>query len=325
MNRYIGLVLASRLLGKLPTSILYGLGFLGGQVAYLMNRRGRNAVLENLRHVMPQASEAERRRVVRKVFVNVTRFYADFIQVPNLDLTKVIHERISFLNVEKLYEARSRGKGVILTSFHYGTPELAFHCFLELGDHGFVFTEPLKPPMLSDIVHGLRNSKRRIFEPVGVSSLKLAVRTLRRGQVVAIMADRDLQKSGVCVPFFSACARMPVGAIELAAKTGATILPVVTRRAGGNRIEIEFADCLELSETGDKRSDLTENVRRLLSIFETQLRRDPSQWLVLEPLWKGCASEPHCHPVEEVLHGTRLVGMGQSPIGSRSVDRDGIE
>jgi len=44
---------------------------------------------------------------------------------------------------------------------------------------------------------------------VGVSAAKETIRTLRRGGSVILVADRDIQGTGIEVPFFGSPARMP--------------------------------------------------------------------------------------------------------------------
>jgi lauroyl/myristoyl acyltransferase len=38
--------------------------------------------------------------------------------------------------------------------------------------------------------------------------------------------------------------------------------------------------------TGDFEADVLTNAQRLLALFETQLRADPTQWAVLESIWR---------------------------------------
>jgi len=48
---------------------------------------------------------------------------------------------------------------------------------------------------------------------------------------------------------------------------------------------IEIGDEIALQRTGHKDLDIESNMRKLLTVFEAQIRRDPSQWVVLEPIW----------------------------------------
>jgi KDO2-lipid IV(A) lauroyltransferase len=76
-----------------------------------------------------------------------------------------------------------------------------------------------------------------------------------------------------------------VGAVELATRTGATIIPIFVYRKNDNACEAFLEAPLELVNSGDSQTDLKTNVRRLLERFEAHLRRDPGQWTVLETVW----------------------------------------
>jgi KDO2-lipid IV(A) lauroyltransferase len=291
MFKFCTLMIALRLLGGLPISALYCLAEIAGQIAYFVNRSGRAAVLGNLRQVAPHLSGRQRERVARRIFVNVTRFYADFLKAPS-SKPQDLKRRVGFQNLDRLMAAYREGNGVVLASFHYGSPEIAFHLVRQLGLPAVALTERLQPPQLCDLVHGLRNTHAPIFVPVSLVTMKKAVRSLRTGGVVAIMADRDIQGHGICVEFCGAPARMPAGAIELALKTGATVLPIITRRTPDLHIVIDVCERLPLIRTGDKRADIGSNISRLLEVFKHQLVHDPAQWLVLQPVWGNCSHSP---------------------------------
>jgi lauroyl/myristoyl acyltransferase len=64
------------------------------------------------------------------------------------------------------------------------------------------------------------------------------------------------------------------------------VLPLLTRRIALDRFEAVIEPPLELVRTGDEAADRRRNTERLIQRFEPYLRRDPSQWFVLqEPIW----------------------------------------
>jgi lauroyl/myristoyl acyltransferase len=90
MWKYYVLRLAYLLLGRLPLRVLYGIAHFVGDGAYFLRRGTREAVRANMRQVMgPDASEAEVRRAAREVFRNATRYYADLIHVPHVDVERL--------------------------------------------------------------------------------------------------------------------------------------------------------------------------------------------------------------------------------------------
>lgn len=289
MGKYYLLLVAALLLGRLPTRILYAIADLAGIVAFYLNRRARRVVFANLAHVLPVTTPSRRRRrLARAIFLNAARYYADLIRAPHVDIRDLFERYVTIEGLEHLQAAREAGRGIILTSVHYGSPEIVFPILSLLGVPALALTEPLQPKPLSDLVHRLRNSHGQTFRPISLSTIKLAIRILKAGGAVAILADRDVQHTGICVQFCGAPARMPTGVIDLAFRTGATVLPIFMQRLQRGKFRIVIEPPFQLETTGDPALDTRCNVERLLTIFEGYLRRDPAQWIVLEPLWEGC-------------------------------------
>jgi KDO2-lipid IV(A) lauroyltransferase len=159
-------------------------------------------------------------------------------------------------------------------------------------------TETLKPPAMAALVHRLRSSHGQEYHPVGFSGIKQAIRRLRQGGVVAILFDRDIQGTGRLLPFFGRDARFPVGAVDLALRTGAPIIPSFTARKGAHHFRGWIEPAIPLSVTGDEDRDVRENTIRLLARLEEYLRRDPGQWAVTERVWPE--EEPRTKDIEPI-------------------------
>ena len=293
MWKYLLLLLSVYLLGWLPSRILYGLANLTGELAYALFVRVRHSVWDNMRHVMgPATPKAELRRAARQVFRNTARYYVDLISRPRLDVQRLYDRQLVPHGLEEnLMAALKRGKGVILVSGHFGDAELVIQGLLPLGVKALALTEPLDPPALSRLVHRLRSSTGHTFLPVSLGNVKATLRYLKGGGLVALMCDRDIEGRSLRVPFFGVPASMPVGAVELAMRTGAALVPVFAHRRDGNRYEVFAEPPVELARTGDAHADLETNVCRLLQLFEPHLRSDPGQWTVLEAVWEDRKTE----------------------------------
>ena len=293
MWKYLLLLLSVYLLGWLPARVLYGLANLTGELAYVLFVRVRHNVWDNMRHVMgPATPKAELRRAARQVFRNIARYYVDLIYRPRLDVQRLYARQLAHYGLEEnLLAPLKQGKGVILVSGHFGDAELVVQGLLPLGVKAIALTEPLEPPALSRLVHRLRSSAGHTFLPVSLSNVKAALRYLKAGGLVALMCDRDIEGRSLRVPFCGAPAGMPVGAVELATRTGAALVPVFSHRRNGNHHDVFAEPPVELARTGDPQADLKTNVRRLLERFEPHLRSDPGQWTVLEAVWEDGEAE----------------------------------
>src|SRR5262249_53004533 len=131
----------------------------------------------------------------------------------------------------------------------------------------------------------LRRSNGVEYAEVGYRSMARVLSHLRQGGLVAITCDRDIQHNGTPLTFFGQETPLPLGAVDLAARTGAAVIPAYCRRVG-ERYEVVFEEPLELTRTADARADARENAQRLLKRAEEWIRSDPGQWMVLEQIWK---------------------------------------
>jgi len=293
MLKYLALFIAARGLGWLPTPAAYAIARIVADITYLVYWRARRNVEDNMRHVLgPEASPAEVGKATRRVFRNVTRYYADMVRLPHTDVQRLYEERLTFHGLEHLQKAVAAGRGVIISSAHYGNPELAVQAMKMLGVTVLAFVEPLKPQRYADLMQKLRSSHGLIFRPIGLSSIKEALRHLRKGGVLVILSDRDITKTGPILPFCGTETRVPTGAVELAMHTGAQIIPAFMRRRDGDQGDVYIEPPLALVTTGDDKEDVRVNTLALLSRIEKYVREDPGQWMVLERVWPDGAPAP---------------------------------
>ena len=174
MWKYLLLLSCARLLGRLPIRVLYLLAAVAATLTYAFAGGLRQNVWDNMRHVMgPNAPKKELRRAARRVFGNWARSYADLIHLPHLDLQKFFDQRLVYHGFEEnMQPAIAKGRGVIISSGHFGNVELGIQGLLGKGVKVTVLTERLQPPALSRLVDGLRASKGHTFLPVGIGSIK---------------------------------------------------------------------------------------------------------------------------------------------------------
>jgi lauroyl/myristoyl acyltransferase len=287
MLKYLALLLPYKLLGWLPTPAAYFIADRAATVAYYLRGGLRRNVQQNIRQVMgPDADPGEVRAAAKKALRNVTRCYADLLLLPRLNVHRFFEKNLTIYGLEYLTDTVASGKGVIAVSAHYGNPELVVQAAGALGIKAFAITELLQPKRLSDLVHRLRCSKGQVFRPVSVSTMKEAVRWLREGKLVSVLCDRDIQHTGIMLPFCGAEARLPVGTAQLAMRTGALVLPMFSRRTRGNHFEVYTEPPLAMTISGDEANDVRVNTLKIISCIEKYLRLDPGQWLVLEPIWR---------------------------------------
>jgi lauroyl/myristoyl acyltransferase len=273
-------------IGRMPLSWRYGISrFMSDRVYNWGPNIGKN-IRSNMRHVLgPDASEEEIDRVSRQCARNTGRYYADVVGMHGMDVKRFWAEDMTIDGLEYLEQAKAAGRGVIIASAHYANPEFAVQGLAAIGIKVFALVEPLEPPELGRLMRGLRTVYGHIYEPVSFSAIRDALTWLRNGGVSAILIDRDIQKRGIVLDFCGAPARFPTGAVDLAMRTNAMLLPGWVRRTGGFKMYTRLGPPLEMVRTGDREADIRTNTAALLALFEKHLKEDPGQWSVLDRIW----------------------------------------
>jgi KDO2-lipid IV(A) lauroyltransferase len=294
-----------RLGGVLPRLASYALARLAADTAFRFRHGARRDVMDNMRHVMgADASPAKVEVAAREAFRNVARYYVDLIRLPQTKPEQLM-KLVRIHGLERLKSRLDAGKGVIVATAHFGNPEVAVQVGAILGLKLLVLAEPLQPPAFAELMDRMRSAHGTRYVDVGFSGVAEAIRHLRGGGCLAITCDRDVQGKGVPLPFFGATTKMPLGAVELAARTGAVLIPGYCRRSGAG-FHVYFEEPIELVSSGRPREDALVNARSLIARAEVWIASDPGQWMVLERIWR---------PVEKTTPDALLTGASRLPAG----------
>jgi KDO2-lipid IV(A) lauroyltransferase len=289
--------------GLLPRSWAYALARLSGDAAFRLRPGVRRDVKDNMRHVMGPGAPAEAVRLAaREAFRNVARYYVDLIRVPRMTPDQLL-DQVRLHGFERLKSRLDAGESVVVATAHFGNPELAVQVGAILGVNTLVLAEPLEPPAFARLMRRIRSTYAPRYEDVGFTGVAEAIRHLRAGGgCLAITCDRDVQGKGVPLAFFGAPARLPLGAVDLAARTGAVLMPGYCRRSG-HGFDIYFEEPVDLVNTGHPKKDALVNARALLARVEPWLRADPGQWMTLDRIWKPIEAE--ATPIRSIASSTK--------------------
>jgi KDO2-lipid IV(A) lauroyltransferase len=298
--KYYLMVAVIATIGRMPLGWRYGISRFMSDRIYNWRRSIRESVRDNVRHVLgPDATEEEVDRIARQCARNTGRYYADVVGMHRMDVSHFFENELVLEGLDYVRQAQASGRGVVLASAHYANPEFAVQGLAAVGIQVFALVEPLQPPELGRLMWNLRRVHGHIYEPVSFGAVKKALAWLRAGGAVAILIDRDIQKHGVDVEFCGAKARFPTGAIDLALRTNAVVMPGWVKRTGGFKIHAAIGPPLEVVRTGDNEEDLRVNTAMLLHEFEKHLKQDPGQWSVLDRIWPESAPVSEPAPLDE--------------------------
>jgi KDO2-lipid IV(A) lauroyltransferase len=284
MKTYYLLRIAAYLVRFVPSRAAYWVCSIIGGIVFTLNWRVREAVLDNMGHVLPKASRRLRRVLGRRIVRNVVKNYYDVIRVTTMSPVD-LERSINVHGIEHLEEALDRGKGVILVSGHIGNFSIVAQLAAARDYEVSVVAEDVEPPKLYDYVNRLRGHFGLKMLKLGSSEVRTIYRLLRNNEILLLAIDRDVNNDGILVEFFGQPALMPHGAVALALRTGATVLTGYTVRLPDNTSVVMVEPPVELEHTGDRDEDVRVNMQRIAEILERYIIEAPDQWVVLQKIW----------------------------------------
>ena len=286
----------------LPESAAYALGEGAGRLAFRFDRRHRTIAVENLMRAFPgEYTPVELERLARAVFENLGRTAVDVARSDRL-LREGKADAIQFDGLNRLQEARNRGKGVLVITAHSGPWELSLLITALRFEPVYVVARPLDNPRLDDLVTALRErgGNQVIRKRDAVQAI---LQALRRGKTVAILIDQHVaEREGVVVPFFGRPASTAYAPALIAMRSGAAVLPAVGMQQGRAQYRVAFGEEVPVRRSGDLRADLAENTARFTAAIEAFIRKHPEEWFWVHRRWKTR------HPLDP-----RLAGDGTRP------------
>lgn len=295
-----GLAALSALLRRLPDATLHRLAQTAGLGLYLASPGRRRLVRSNLKRICTSLAETGRadtrvaaaatdpaalEQLVRAAFGHYLRYYLEVAITPGLDAA-YFQERVTIETPETIERAFGDAqRGVIIVGLHFGAIEMPGIFVVQRA--GRRVTSPMEivanPPLQAYL------ERTRGASGVRIIPIREARRGLRealaRGEVVGLIADRDLAGTGQVVELFGAPTRLPSGVALLAIETGAPVFVAAVRRTSYGRFTGSMI-ALESPPEGP----LRERVRALLEgqarAFEKLVGRAPEQWwTIFFPIW----------------------------------------
>ncbi len=276
--------LAGAIVPHIPPRWGYPLFSFIGDLIYRFHSGARQIVQENLRHVLGQETDrATIEETARQLFHNSLQNYYELFHQRTLS-GEEMRASLTVKGLEHIEEALAQGKGLVLATAHFGSPDGLMHAIPLLSFPVTAPAEHLKPEILFRYICSLRENKGITLLPADGPLLGL-FRALKRNEIVVVAADRDTTESGIMVDFFGAPARLPDGHVQLAMRTGAKLALAFGRREPDNTYTIEIHPPLELEDTGDFKRDVRANMEKVVAGLERVIRQHPEQWLIFYPLW----------------------------------------
>ena len=271
-----------RIVRWLPERTAYHLAY--AVADFLTKRNGKNVarLRSNLSRTQPDITPLDLDLLLFDAMRSYMRYWCDTFRFPDWSPERV-RETVSVTNEHLLLDAIEAKTGVIVTLPHAGNWDHAGAYFCAKGINLVTVAEHLKPEKLFLKFMSYRQAMGMEVLPLDGRVLGTLAQRLRGGALVALVADRDLSRSGIDVNFFGGPSRMPAGPALLALKTGAPLITAFVSYTE-NGIHIDFNE-VSLPESGSDEDKVSTTVQKMADQFEVGISEHPQDWHMLQRIW----------------------------------------
>jgi lauroyl/myristoyl acyltransferase len=180
--------------------------------------------------------------------------------------------------------ALAQGRGVVLVTAHLGAFDGLGRVFAASGYWLVVVVGRTLPRPIFDAAVALRRALGVEVVEATAAGVRRMVETLRRGECVGFLADRDFFRNGAPVEFFGRSTSLPSGAVRLARETGAPIVAAYLRRSATG-FELTLEEPFVVQRTADRRVDIQAGMETMVASLTRAVAASPGQWAVFQPVW----------------------------------------
>jgi KDO2-lipid IV(A) lauroyltransferase len=268
-----------------PLKMSVKLGGALGVLFFDVFRTRRRVTIENLdRAFGGEIGASDKIRIGRRSYVNFAKSIVEFASLGRLK--KEDYVRLVRLDgLEHLREPLGRGQGVVAVTGHLGSWEL-LGAGVAARDLPVDF---LVGEQTNSLVNDMMNDLRR-SAGIGIIERGVAARgvfeSLKRGRIVALLADQDARKAGIFVEFFRIPASTFQGPAQFAYRTGSPIVCCYIVRRGDETHDAVIFPPIYPRQDADRDAEILRLTREHTKILEECVRRYPENYFWAHRRWK---------------------------------------
>lgn len=241
-------------------------------LAPLSKRHSR--AIAHLQIAYPHSTPDELARLSNEMWETMGRIFAESYRLGEIAFSG----RVMLDNPDEARAIFQGEHGFVVCAAHQGNWEVGVAVLAELGYKTAGIYQRLKNPFVDAAARRLRAP---LYPggllPKGDAAARAALRHVRNGGVISIMADLRENK-GVRVPFFGVPAPSTPFPAMLAVTLGKKLVLGEVIREKGVRFRVHI-DEVEVVRTGDREADILATTANLQRKIEGYVRARPGQWM----------------------------------------------
>ncbi|MCD8140211.1 MAG: lysophospholipid acyltransferase family protein [Planctomycetaceae bacterium] len=284
--RYLMFRLILGLCNLLPQRFLYFIAIRVADLNYrFFDKKGRAAVEDNLRRVLPGAPQARIDKETRWVFRNFAKYLTEFFRFRHFTL-EWFRVNMAIFGMKYIEDAMAAGKGCITSSAHLANWELGAAGLSIMGGKKLTVSVAMhRYGKINDLFMRERQAMGLKVVDMEKDAAKQMLRALRRNEVVGVMGDRDPTEQGVMVNFFGRPCRFPQGPARLSIATGAPLIPAFCLRRTNDSFSMIFLPPIPIPASGERDKKVQVMTQMFADVIANTIRVHPEQWGVFYRFW----------------------------------------
>ncbi|MEW6336648.1 MAG: lysophospholipid acyltransferase family protein [Acidobacteriota bacterium] len=268
-----------------PLPALRAAGSALGAAVLALGRRDRENARLHLRLAYPEAEEAWRESVLRRSGRHFGRLLGEVAWLWSASPGAILG-RTRFEGLEHLRGSLAPERGAVLITAHCGNWEWMMLALGAAGVPMSVAAREVYDPRLDDIARRLRGRFGGETELRGEQAGRRLGGALRRGRVVGLLIDQDIEIPGVFTRFFGRPAWTPVGAAVLALRHKAPVVSGFAERLPGGAMRLAFAPPVAVVVPDADETAAARVTAEMTARIEAQIRAHPEQWVWMHKRWR---------------------------------------
>jgi len=275
---FLGWAFIRRVPEKSATSLFEWLGY------RMLKKNGKSVkrLRSNLSRVSPSIDTDELGSLTEKGVLSYMRYWRETFRSPDWDTERIL-STVKVTNEHLLMDPINSGTPVVVALPHAGNWDHAGSYFCLKGAKLVTVAEILKPRALFEKFLEYRQAIGMEVLPLDAKAFGTLLERANEGKLIALVADRDLSRSGIDVRFFGGTARMPAGPALVAIRTGSPLVTAfVSYTDSGIHIQLE---AIEIPLDGDEDSKVKIIVQRCADNFALGISENPQDWHMMQRIW----------------------------------------
>lgn len=283
MFGYIGYKILEFIAISTPYPVTYFIAAFGARL-WMLTGVDVKTIRNNVSKVLNlNINDKEIHRIANRIFINWAKNIVDFLKHPIISKEK-LKQRVEIEGLEHLDNALKRGRGAVIITAHIGNFEWGACRIAVEGYKIWGLSLVRKNKLVEKFFESNRLSKG--FKTLYINRMLNVFRMLKNNEIVAIPSDWDPTGQATRpFKFFGKTAYLPTGALMIALKSGATLIPsFIWKKDKYNHFQI-VEKPIDLIREGDKETLINKNMEKVLEVMENYIRDNISEWEMFHDIW----------------------------------------